>query len=249
MKLYDESIEGVARILNTLPKKRLTIAGAATNWPDIGGKNMILRQDMAYELGGRDLKALSGLAVTSDQKLVSEDEVRLYGPDLGEIKEDISYARLAIVRVKEDSLGEGNSLYNAIRGMEYARYHMNPKGYMMRISASNQREPVRIGREALEEGLDYAKVGKLFLDAYHKNPKVEAVKLLFITLLDFPYKELAIEIERMEQITAAIDHIFKELVMDCNACNLKPVCDEVEGMKELHFSTMNAAVGVSSNGN
>jgi hypothetical protein len=24
--------------------------------------------------------------------------------------------------------------------------------------------------------------------------------------------------------------------MDCNACNLKPICDEVEGLKELHFS-------------
>jgi hypothetical protein len=22
---------------------------------------------------------------------------------------------------------------------------------------------------------------------------------------------------------------------DCSACRLKPICDEVEGMKELHF--------------
>ena len=30
--------------------------------------------------------------------------------------------------------------------------------------------------------------------------------------------------------------IMKNLIMDCKACNLKEVCDEVEGMKELHFA-------------
>jgi len=24
--------------------------------------------------------------------------------------------------------------------------------------------------------------------------------------------------------------------MDCASCHLKPVCDQVEGMRELHFS-------------
>ena len=108
---------------------------------------------------------------------------------------------------------------------------------MMRISAASQREMVRVGKTALEKGLGFEQVGKLFLQSYHKNPQVEAVKLVFITLSDFPYEELEIYIKKAEEITKAIDHILKNLSMDCNVCSLKQICDEVEGMKELHFGT------------
>lgn len=236
MKLYDESILELYEMLDGFKKKQLDFKGTDSDWVDSGNANMILRGDMAYELGGDALPAISGLALTTDRNLIPEDEVLLYGPDLPEIKEDIPYARLAFVRVKEDSMGEGNTLYNAIRKIEYVRYHLNPKGFMMRISASNDREPARVGREALQEGLDFSKVGKLFLKAYHENPNVEAVKLVFVTCKDFPYEALKKQVQKNEQITAAIDHIMKNLIMDCKACNLKEVCDEVEGMKELHFA-------------
>ena len=36
-------------------------------------------------------------------------------------------------------------------------------------------------------------------------------------------------------LTKAIDHIFKNVIMDCQACSLQEICDEVEGMRELHF--------------
>ena len=236
MKLYDESIAKLYEMLDGFEKKQLDFSNRKSDWIDSGNANMILRGDMAYELGGDALPAISGLALTTDEHLIPADEILLYGPDLPEIKADIPYARLAFVRVKKDSMGEGNTLYNAIRKIEYVRYHLNPKGFMMRISASNDREPARVGKEALQQGLDFAKVGKLFLKAYHENPNVEAVKLVFVTCKDFPYETLKKQVKKNEQITAAIDHIMKNLIMDCKACNLKEVCDEVEGMKELHFA-------------
>ena len=239
MLLYDDSIVRMEQLLEKAQKVNLDVAAPENSWEDIGDRNMILRGDMAYELGGGSLPAYSGLAVTGNKELVPEDEVLLYGPDLPEIKEDTAYARLAFVRVDEESMGEGNDLYNAIRKIEYVRYHMNPKGYMMRISSSNQREPARIGREALAEGLNFAKVGRLFLEAYHKNPKVQAVKLIYITDPAFDYAGLAKEIQMTENITKTIDHIFKNVIMDCQACSLQAVCEEVEGMKELHFGQMN----------
>ena len=36
-------------------------------------------------------------------------------------------------------------------------------------------------------------------------------------------------------ITEAIDHISKNVVMNCSSCSLQKVCNEVEGLKELHF--------------
>lgn len=236
MKLYEETIRELYRLLEGQHEKRLDFSSAKEDWPDVGNGNMILRGDMAYELGGGSHAALSSLAITSEEALVPQDEVILYGPDLPEITEDISYARFAIVRVKEEKMGEGNALYNAIRKIEYVRYHLNPKGYMMRVSTTNQREPARIGKEALQEGLNFTKVGKAFLKAYHDNSNIEAVKLIFITEPDFPYAQLGNISRKNEQITGAIDHIMKNLIMDCKACNLKEVCDEVEGMRELHFA-------------
>lgn len=236
MKLYDETIKEWLKILDSLQGRELDVK-KGEDWKDIGNANMILRSDMAYELGGNHLPALSGMTLTADTSLVPRDEVLLYGKDLGEIHEDTPYARLAVLRVKENSMGEGNALYQAIRKMEYTKYHLNPEGFMMRISAASQREMVRIGKTALEKGLGFEQVGKLFLQSYHKNPQVEAIKLVFITLSDFPYEELEIYIKKAEEITKAIDHILKNLSMDCNVCSLKQICDEVEGMKELHFGT------------
>lgn len=236
MKLYDDTIKDWLHLLEAVQGKELDIPDT-DDWKDIGNSNMILRRDMAYELGGDNLPAMGGMTLTANPLLVPKDEVFLYGRNLSEIHQDMPYARLAILRVKEDSMGEGNALYNAIRKMEYTKYHLNPEGFMMRISAANDREMVRIGKAALEKGLGFEQVGKLFLNSYHQNPKVEAVKLVFITLPDFPYKELEVHIKKAEEITKAIDHILKNLSMDCNACNLKEICDEVEGMRELHFGT------------
>ena len=234
MKLYDESIKELLAGLDISKAKSLDIVNA--NWKDVGDHNLILRADMAYELGGGTHPAVSAMAVTCNNEFVNGDEVLLIGPDLNEIKNDTPYARIAIVKVAEESLGDGNALYNAIRKIEYVRYHINPKGYMTRISASNNREPVRVGKEALNEGLDFAKVGKLFLDTYHDNKNIEAVKLIFITDPAFDYRSLAEQAKHLEDITGAIDHIFKNVMMDCGSCSLQKVCDEVEGLRELHFS-------------
>ncbi len=251
MKLYDECFAGVARLLRTNPAKRLPHEAAA--WIDAGRNQLIFQDDMAYELGGGTLPAISGVALCAGsgaereagdgertenaaqadgaaEAVVPGDEVWLRGPDLPELKANSPYARVALIRVREDALGTGDALYQTIRKIEYTRYHLNPTGYMMRISAANHREVVRVSREALADGLDFARVGRMFVDAYHEHPAVEAVKLIFITDPDFPYAELATILKRSEDITQALDHLLKKVKMDCNACGLKDICAEVEEM-------------------
>jgi len=269
MKLYDRQIGNSLALLSGLAGRRLAAgagpdgraaitdaaggaslgaadgaraAGGAPDWPDEGEGNLILKGEMAYELGGGNLPAIGGFGLTSSEALVARDEILLYGPDLSELSADSPYARLAFVRVAEDGLGTGDAgvagdaAYAAIRRIEYTRYHVNPKGYMMRVSVASEREPVRIGKAALAEGLDFAKVGGLFLAGYHAHPEVLAVKLVFVTLPGFPYARLQEEARQAEAITRSLDRIFGNLVMNCASCDLKVVCDEVEGMRELHFS-------------
>ena len=67
--------------------------------------------------------------------------------------------------------------------------------------------------------------------------------MLFITLPDFPYDELEALARRGEALTSSLHRIFDNLVMDCSACSLKPVCDQVEGLRELHFQVSGRSGG------
>lgn len=231
MKLYDETIMKVRELLNgrELPHD-------VTNWPSVSDRSMILRSDMAYELGGGSLPALGVTLVTASKDLVPGDGVYLAGLDLPEIDADTPFARIALVRVGEDTLGEGRKLYRAIRNLEYTRYHFYPEGFMLRVSSSKRRESVRIGKEAVKKGLNFARTGSRMIASFHTHPEVEAVEIWYVTAKDFPYKELDALSREGEKITGTLDHMMQNLTMDCGVCGLKQVCDEVEGLRELHFS-------------
>ena len=84
MKLYDESIKTLLGNFDFSQAKSLDIVN--TNWEDVGDHNLILRADMAYELGGGTNPAVSAMAVTCNDEFVNADEVLLLGPDLKDIK-------------------------------------------------------------------------------------------------------------------------------------------------------------------
>lgn len=235
MRIYDDVIGSELSLLEEMSFERLEIL--KKKWSDDGNNGIVLRADMAYELGGQTLETVTGQTITERVELVKEDEILLYGPDLPEITKDTAYARIAMIRVKKEAFADEQKLYSAIRQMEYARYHVHPHGFMTRISVSNHREPARVSREALDQGLDFAKVGGLYIEQYHRYSEVEAVKLIFISIQDFNYDALKQQVLRGEKITNALDHILKEFKMDCRTCKLKEICDEVEGMRELHFKT------------
>ena len=232
MKLYDEIIEKLQQLVTDRDSKEFEVRDSA--WP-VAEREMILRSDMAYELGGGSLPAVGATIVTADENLTGEDGITLVGSDLREIDEDTPFARIAVVRVDENTIGEGNALYNAIRSLEYTRYHLFPKGFMMRVSSSRNRESVRVSREAVTDGISFAETGNMMISAFHKNPNVKAVHIYYLTKKDFDDKALKSMAEEAEEITRAIDHIFKNLIMDCRACNLQEICDEAEGLRELHF--------------
>lgn len=233
MKLYDETIKKVKRLLEE--KEIRTLPAGDSAWPEVSDRSMILRSDMAYELGGESLPAVGCTLITADNSLVPGDAVSLLGRDLPEIRGDIPYARVALVRTAGNTLGEGQALYQAVRALEYTRYHFYPEGFMMRVSASRKKESVRIGRDALTKGLNFEKTGNRMITAFHRNAAVEAVHIYYVTAQEFDYKALEALADEAERITKAIDHILQNAIMDCGACSLQKVCGEVEGLKELHF--------------
>ena len=234
MKLYDEIMEKTIELAAECGGHAASAADVP--WPLTSERTMVLRSELAYELGSDLNPGLGATILTDNADLVPQNEIIVCGRDLSEIDKDLPYARIALVRVEDDRMG--NALYNAIRKLEYVRYHFYPEGFMMRISASKNKESVRVSKEALNDGITFGKVGSAMIQAFEKQEAVRAVKLIYITDPAFDYPALKDLLAQSESITETIDHMLKDLKMDCNVCNLKPVCDEVEGLRELHFEGM-----------
>lgn len=236
MELYNELIRETEGLLAGKPFHRWDYDPRLA-WEDAGESELVLLRDAAYELGGGGKPAVHFTCVTTSPALVERDEVLLWGPDLRELKGDGPYARIALLRAGdiESDDGDDTVAYNAIKDMEFVRYHVFPKGYMLRFSAESGREQVRLSKRALREGISFRRVGCDFIRRYRENPNVLAVKLIFITAPEGPYAALAECGRRSAAITRTLCTILDGLPMDCSACHLKPVCDEVEGMRELHF--------------
>ena len=238
--LYDEIIQKEIALVKAWESRseQLPIFRERGVWKDSGKNGIVLKPDMQCELGGGNLRAVGNQIVTTDKRLVHADELVLIGPDLREITGSRPYARIAWILLDDQATVRERDLYDMIRAIEYTRYRVNPYGYMQRIALSGHREPVRISRQAVQEGLDFAKVGSLYLQAYHQNPYVKAVKMLFFTDTDADYEELARDAERTESLTKALDHVLKDVKMNCASCSLKEICDEVEELKVLHFQNI-----------
>lgn len=234
MNLFDDIIRDIMEQLN-----QLTAADSARLekpsrvWRDVGEHHMILAGEMAYELGGQNTLGLSGCLYTT-QPLLFPRGVYLYGSDLAQITASRSYARIVFVQLEENN--DEEALYRKFREIDYVRYHIHPEGYMARISPVSQREPVRIGKKVLaHQKMSFADIGQMYLERYQKISGVKNVNMVFVTHGDFDYRALEQKLGRAEQITRSLNHIFTSLSMDCGTCNLKAVCDEVEGLRALHF--------------
>ena len=233
MNLFDEMIiEITGELCHLAPMEAARLEKPRRPWADVGAHHMILAREMAYELGGAGTLGLSGCLYTTEP-IVFPQGVYLYGKDLPQIRESQSYARLVLVELEETDSEE--ALYRKFREVDYVRYHIHPEGYMARISPVSQREPVRVSQKALKKGVRFAEIGDLYLMQYQKIPQIKTINVIFVTHPAFDYCMLEDRLGRAEQITQSLNHIFTGLSMDCDHCGLKTVCDEVEGLRELHF--------------
>ena len=139
--------------------------------------------------------------------------------------------------LETEDLGEETDeekAFQAIRNLEFVRYHVFPEGYMVRVSSQSNQEQVRISRDALKKGIDFARVGATYISKYKAVPGVKNVRIIFITDSKL-VKEILPNADKIDAITKTLTHILDGMPTDCGHCSMKSVCDEVEGMKELHL--------------
>ena len=129
-----------------------------------------------------------------------------------------------------------DATYAAIRNIEFVKYHVFPDGYMMRVAPESSREQIRVSKKAIKKGISFYKVGCDFIRQYKKNPNSTNVRVSFITK-NVDFKTLHVTAKKIDDVTKTMNTILEGMPedLDCASCSFKPVCDEVEGLKELHF--------------
>ncbi len=233
MKIFDEIILKVDGLL--ADKGGKSYAFSSKKLADSTQKNeLVLGSEAAYELGAVSKSCVNFVTVTMDESLVPCDEVVVYGKDLKEIAADCNFARITIVRTDDIYEHGEQHAYNIFKDIELSKFNVNIDGYMMRSSGFYGREQVRVSKKILKKGISFHGVGNRFISQYKQNKHVAAVKVIFITLDQFDYGKLeSIAIDANARMKA-LNHMLADLKMDCKACEWKPVCDEVDGMKEAH---------------
>ena len=233
MELYNALIKETKALLAQGSPKSWPYNPART-WTDIGSSELVLQKDAAYELGASGKGSANYVLFTSSPELVDKDQVLLYGQDLREIKGDVDFARIVLLRVGvlDD---DDEQVYRILKDIEFAKYHVYPEGYMVRMSPESYREQVRVSKQAVRKGISFEAIGNSYIQAYKKDPNVLNATVIFLTAPVFDYKAMKDNAKKAHDITDTLTHILEGLSTDCSVCALKDICDEVEGMKELHF--------------
>ena len=233
MELYNSLIGETKALVEKLPQKAWDY-DRRDCWISNDSSELVLQKDAAFELGASGKGSANYVLFTSDPALVEKDQIILCGKDLREIKGDCDFARIVLLRigVLDD---DDEAVYRTLRDIEFSKYHVYPQGYMVRISPESYREQVRVSREALRKGINFRALGASYITEYKKNPNVISATVIFLTDPAADYTALKALAKKSADVTGTLTHIFEGLPTDCSACALKDICDEVEGMKELHF--------------
>ena len=233
MELYNSLINDTRAQLEGLSAKVWNYAPADC-WADTGASELVLQRDAAYEMGALGKGSANYVLFTSSSELVDKDQVILYGPDMGQIKGDCDFARIVLLRVGvlDD---DDEAVYRTLKDIEFAKYHVYPEGYMVRMSPESSREQVRVSKKALGKGISFRSVGASYVAEYKKDANVLNAAVIFITDPRADYASLQAAAKKASAVTGTLTHILEGLPTDCSICALKDICDEVEGMKELHF--------------
>lgn len=230
MKVFDETIRKMEALLGNYSARLLP---PLEGYPTEKEKVFLFPEDAYCSLGGRNVPSSYSFSYTSDPALVAKEQSYLIGKDLPELSGEVPFVHAVMLRLSENEKND-QELYGMFRRIEYTRYSLFPAGYMVKVNTNQLKEGALVGFEAKEKGLNFAALASLFASSFRKEKSIVAVKQYFVTDPSFPYGEFASLASSSERIIVTLDHIMKKLVMDCSSCEFKGVCDEIEGMRELH---------------
>ncbi len=234
MSLFNRYIEEIETLLLGYQKVELPYTKERT-WEATQFPRFIMQKDAFLELGGGTSDAL-GVTVTTSTFPVNSGTT-LIGKDLNELGGECPYVRITFIKTKNEKVGE-QATYDNLKALDLQRYNLNVVGFMARASSFSLREEVRVSSKEVKKGLSFERIGNTLINEYLKQDDVEAVRIIFITEKLQNFASLSSIAHTVVNAQNALNHVFDNVVLDCKSCTLKPICDEVEGMRESHFNAL-----------
>jgi CO dehydrogenase/acetyl-CoA synthase beta subunit len=235
MNVLDLYIDDVRHLLASeefLSQTNVSFFDARQTWPRGRPGDIILSSDTAIELGHPQTEALAFLMWTESPDRVSDGRITVIGPELSELAS--GKAPLGkITLIGGHGFTEDNA-YERFQEMDMVRTRLSLQGHMLRAVPQQNREWSRISRDAMKEGLCLKMLGNELVREYRKLEYVDAVEVIFLTSSTGDIQKFRPTGEKASRITRAMNKIFDNLELDCAACDFSDVCDEVEGLREMH---------------
>jgi CO dehydrogenase/acetyl-CoA synthase beta subunit len=244
MELFGETLIDIRKYIEGKNCQSWTATQQKNLWPSGKGRNVVLSDEMAVELGNPQMNSVSCLIWTEKPNLVSDGKISLVGPDIKESNgKSLPFGKIVLVGV---SGFDEESTYDKYKEMEAVRYSLDLKGYMIRAVSQYQREWSRISREAVQGGFSFEVLGSALREEYLKKDFIHAVEFLFVTSSAEDVGELQEITKNVGRTISALNKMLSEIDPDCDECEYNDVCDEVGELKEMRKSRKEKTV--KSNG-
>jgi CO dehydrogenase/acetyl-CoA synthase beta subunit len=237
MGMFEEVLRDVRQFVKAFPDERkrdFLCRDIPHRWPSGGDGNLVLAADTGIELGSPRVESVSFALWSGSDHAIRDGGITLIGPDLGEAgSRDLAYGKVVLVA---GGGFDGKNDYDRYRELERARYDVDLEGYMIRAASLYQKEWIRISREALRKGLSFRILGEALIGRLRRIEYVRKAEVLFVTSSAEDVRKLKAIAGKAALLVGAMSKIFEETQMDCDACEYRPVCDEVSALKKMRES-------------
>lgn len=212
------------------------MASDVLSWPKAGPRDIVLKSDTAVELGNPKDESISFLLWTGDSSTIKDGRISLVGPDISETpSSDLPFGKVILARVA--GFDEENC-YDHFREMDFLRYDLSLKGYMMRAVSQYMREWSRVSREAVEKGFSFQILGSALLKNLKALDYVSEAEVIFVTSSPEDVRELKKPADRFMKYINAMTKMTEEMDFDCESCEYQEVCNEAEELQGMRKSLM-----------
>lgn len=235
--MFDAYLDQVKAMLNAedvKSKARVHTFNESKTWPRTE-RQIILNHETAIELGHPSMESLSFLLWTESADKINDNNITIIGPDLNQINaERIPYGK--IVLVKTHGFDEDNA-YKRFEKMDRLKF-TELEGFMLRSVPQDYKEWSRVSKKALKSGFSLRVIGNELIRDLKKLDFVEEAEVIFITSSKEDVERFKLIAETTGKAIQAMNKMFVDLEYDCEHCGFKDVCNEIEGMKEMHQKVM-----------
>lgn len=234
MELFEETLANIRTYIEGKNSRSRAIKEQKNVWPSGKGRNVVLSEDMALELGNPQMNSVSCLVWTQTPGLIQDGKIHLIGPDISESSgKSLPFGKVVLAQV---SGFDEETTYDKYKELEAVRYALDLKGYMIRAVSQYQREWSRISKEAVQNGFSFDVLAEALRNEYVKKDYIHAVEFLFVTSSAGDVGELQDITKNVGRKISALNKMLSELDSDCDECEYNDVCDEVEELKGMKKS-------------